>query len=104
MPDPSETSPIRPSSEILPLPRPGVICQPVPDGAVLLDTASEVYYGLNPVGREIWELLPPACGTMSSLCAELRRRYPEVSEEMLRGDVVELLDDLIRGGLAQRPG
>jgi hypothetical protein len=103
MPNPSELSPNPLSTEALPRPRAGVVCQPVSDGAVLLDMESEIYYGLNPVGREIWALLPPACGTLTALCAELRRRYPDVSEDVLRADVTDLLDDLVQGGLVARP-
>lgn len=34
-----------------------VLSQAVGDEAVLLDLGSEQYFGLNPVGRRIWELL-----------------------------------------------
>jgi hypothetical protein len=90
-------------SETLPLPRAGVVCQPVADGAVLLDTASEVYYGLNVVGREVWELLPPASDSLAALCAGLRRRHPEVADDVIREDVTELLADLARAGLVDGP-
>ena len=83
----------------LPDPNPQVIYKPVADGAVLLDTRSEVYYGLNPVGARIWALLPPACSNVEELCAALRREYPDVDEDTLRVDIAELFTDLISHGL-----
>lgn len=88
---------------MLPTARPAVLCQALPDGAVLLDPANEVYYGLNPVGARIWALLPPACGTLDELCAELAREHPEVPRDTLRQDVRELLDELAAAGLVTPP-
>jgi hypothetical protein len=75
-----------------------VFCE-VEDGAVLLSTANEVYYGLNRVGARIWLLLPPAHATVESLCDELHREYPEVELADLRADVEALLADLLHQGL-----
>ena len=47
-----------PTEPMLPSPAPGVLFQALPDGAVLLDTRSEVYFGLNAVGARVWQLLP----------------------------------------------
>jgi hypothetical protein len=88
---------------VLPTARPEVIYQTVEDGAVLLDTAAEIYFGLNPVGAAIWELLPPASQSLDELCAALERRYPDADPEQLRRDVEELLDDLESNGLVSRP-
>jgi hypothetical protein len=83
----------------LPDANPDVIYKPVADGAVLLDTRSEVYFGLNPVGARIWALLPPACTHLDDLCAALSREYPDAAEDTLRADVMELFNDLIAHGL-----
>lgn len=89
---------------MLPRPNPDVIFQAVADGAVLLDTRTEVYFGLNSVGARIWGLLPPACATLEEVCALLCGDYPEVDEPTLRTDVKELLDELATHGLVRFSG
>jgi hypothetical protein len=85
--------------ERLPLPRPAVVSCEVEDGAVLLSTEDETYYGLNAVGARIWSLLPPRHQTLTSLSQELSLAYPDVDPALLRADVVDLLEDLLRNGL-----
>lgn len=84
---------------MLPTHHPDVVCMPVADGAVLLHTGQEVYFGLNTVGVHIWELLRPDVADLESLCTELGTRYPQVDAAELRGDVAELLEALERDGL-----
>lgn len=84
---------------MLPQAGPGVLFQSLPDGAVLLDTGSEVYFGLNPVGARIWQLLPPASRTLDELCAALAAHYPGVETARLQADVAALLDQLAFEGL-----
>ena len=84
---------------MLPLPHPKVVSQTVSDGGVLLDTAGEVYFGLNAVGMRVWQLLPPSCKTLDELCANLAQAYPDVTPDQLRQDVTELLDQLGKQGL-----
>ena len=84
---------------MLPHARPGVLFEPLPDGAVLLDTRTEVYFGLNPVGARVWQLLPPAARTLDELCAALGREYPAGPGAVLRDDVAELLAQLRDQGL-----
>lgn len=79
----------------LPLRQPGVICNPVEDGAVLLQTEDEIYFGLNRVGLRIWELLGESDG-FDDLCTRLAAEYPEVKLDVLRADVRELLEHLER--------
>src|SRR5215213_8254843 len=55
----------------LPKVRTDVIFQVVPEGAVLLATRDEIYYGLNDVGAEIWALLLAAPRSLEDLCARL---------------------------------
>ncbi len=84
---------------MLPTRHPDVVCMPVADGAVLLHTGQELYFGLNIVGVHVWELLRPDVGDLESLCTELGARYPDVSAAELRADVAELLDALEHDGL-----
>lgn len=79
---------------MLPKRHPAVLCQTVAEGAILLHTEREIYFGLNAVGTQVWELLPPKCSDLGELCAELGRRYPEVEPAHLRTDVNELLGAL----------
>lgn len=88
---------------MLPRPHPAVLFQPVPEGAILLHTEQEVYFGLNPVGVQVWELLPPTCRDLDEVCETLGRRYPDVPAEELRRDVSELLDTLATHGLVLDP-
>lgn len=88
---------------MLPLPSTGVIFQKLADGAVLFSTATETYFGLNEVGTRVWELLPPTSSTLDEVCEALGAAYPDAPPATIRQDVTELLDELIREGLAQAP-
>jgi hypothetical protein len=86
-------------ADMLPTPHPRVVCQPVAEGGVLLNTEGEVYFGLNAVALRIWQLLPPSSPTLDELCASLAAAYPDAASEQLRQDVLELLDQLREQGL-----
>ncbi len=90
--------------KVLPQPDSSVICCVVEDGAVLLSTVDEVYYGLNQVGLRIWQLLPPAHADLDELCGVLSREYPGVAMEILREDAEALLTDLAANGLVVSRG
>ncbi|HKK08593.1 MAG TPA: PqqD family protein [Gemmatimonadota bacterium] len=79
-----------------------VVFNALPDGAVLLSTREEVYFGLNRTGARIWELLAET-STLDELCARLGEDFPDAPEEGLREDVVELLDRLASEGLIRVP-
>ena len=79
---------------MLPRPHPNVLFKTVSDGAVLLHVEEEIYFGLNDVGTLIWQLLPPACRDLNELCTRLAEVYSDVPPEVLRADVVELLNEL----------
>lgn len=86
------------TSGVLPAHNEAVVFRTVADGAVLLHTEREVYYGLNPVGARIWELLPES-DDLDQLCVRLGETYPDATSEQLREDVTELLDMLRGNGL-----
>jgi hypothetical protein len=85
----------------LPTPHPDVLCRAVSEGAVLLHTGDEVYFGLNEVGLLIWEMLPPTCHSVDEVVERLAARFPEVDPAEIRVDVEELVEELERGGLVQ---
>lgn len=84
---------------MLPTRNPKVIFKALATGAVLYSTDDEVYFGLNPVGVRVWELLPPAHQTLDDVCRVLASEYPDASEDVIRSDVSELLAELVKLGL-----
>ena len=68
------------------------------EGGVLFSSESEVYFGVNPVGAIIWELLP-SCDTVQQLCATLSQRYSDVGPDRIYRDVMTFLTDLRANGL-----
>jgi len=84
---------------LLPKAHPDVVYCAVEDGAVLLLTSDEVYFGLNEVGALVWELLPPKTQDFDDLCQQLGERYPEAAPSDIRSDVEELLAQLKEQGL-----
>jgi hypothetical protein len=84
---------------MLPTRNEAVIYRTLSEGAVLFSLTDEVYFGLNALAAEVWEMLPPAHQSLDSLCASLAARHPEVSADELRADVVELLTSLESFGL-----
>lgn len=80
---------------------PDVLSQEVGDEAVLLDLASEKYFGLNPVGRRIWELLaeyPSLSDVHLRLCGEF-----EAEPSRIQADLLALATQLRAAGLLKDP-
>jgi len=86
---------------MLPITNPKVVFCTVEDGAVLLSTADEVYFGLNEVGARVWQMLPPHNTTFRQLCDCLVKEYPDAAAEEIMADVRELLQQLREQGLVQ---
>lgn len=84
---------------MLPTRNPKIIFKALATGAVLYSPQDEVYFGLNPVGVRIWELLPPASRHLDDVCRTLVSEFPDAPADMIRADVVELLDELEKLGL-----
>ena len=64
---------------------------------ILLNLATGTYYGLNPTGTVVWNLLHEGKPT-SEIVAALVREF-EVSEDAAAADVETLVDDLAAKGL-----
>ena len=76
-----------------------VLFQAVGDEAVLLNLASERYFGLDPVGTRIWTLLsedPRLQQAFDTLCAEY-----DVEPAQLEADLLELIGQLAEARLVQ---
>jgi hypothetical protein len=69
----------------------------VGDETVLLDLASGNYYGLDPVGARIWQLLGEG-KTLAQVCDVLVAEY-EVPRATLESDVEQLVGQLGEKGL-----
>ena len=76
-----------------------VMFQDVGGEAVLLNLASERYFGLDPVGTCIWNLLvqdPRLQPAYERLCAEF-----EVEPARLESDLLDLVGQLAEAGLVE---
>ncbi len=76
-----------------------VLFQEVGGEAVLLNLASESYFGLNAVGTRIWALLGQNNSlqhAFEALCAEY-----EAEPAQLESDLLHLVDDMAKAGLVQ---
>jgi hypothetical protein len=69
------------------------------DEVVILNLRNGVYYGLDPVGARIWELIQEP-RTVQEVCAVLLEEY-DVTPEQCTSDVLALLRDLEAQGLIE---
>lgn len=76
-----------------------VLFQEVADEAVLLDLKGERYFGLDPVGTRIWQLLQAQAG-LEQVRSALLAEY-DVDPEQLDADLDRLLGQLEEAGLVQ---
>lgn len=72
--------------------RPDVVSTMTGDELVLLSFTTETYYGLNPVGARVWDLLGQGA-SVDTLCTVLGAEY-DVTGDVLRTDVRQVLSDL----------
>ena len=66
---------------------------------VVLDLDSGIYYGLEGIGRRIWELLEEP-SNLADLLARLTSEY-DVEENTLRRDVTHFLNQLLKNKLIE---
>ncbi len=66
---------------------------------VMLDLRDNTYYGLNPVGRRIWELIQQPV-KVSQVRDSLLEEY-DVDPDQCTQDLIALLNDLVNKGLAE---
>jgi hypothetical protein len=76
---------------------PQVMARTVGDETVILDLASGTYFGLDPVGARIWELMGEG-KTLAEICEQMLDEY-EVSPEELERDTLRLAQELADQGL-----
>lgn len=71
----------------------------VADEEVILNLKNGSYYGLNPVGARIWELIQEPM-TVAALIEQLVEEY-EVTPEQCREDITALLHEMQEEGLVE---
>ena len=76
---------------------PHVISRLVEDETVLLDLESGMYFGLDGVGKRIWESIGEGF-TLGETIAVIVSEY-EVEEDQARADVIGFASDLVERGL-----
>ena len=70
-----------------------VMAQEVGDETVILDLANGTYYGLDPVGARIWQLMTEG-QTLVLVCEVMLAEY-EVTREDIERDVLALVQTLL---------
>ena len=74
-----------------------VMARQVGDETVILDLASGTYFGLDPVGARVWQLMGEG-KALSEICDTMLDEY-DVTREALERDVIELARGLNAQGL-----
>lgn len=69
-----------------------VMARQVGEETVILDLASGTYFGLDPVGARIWQLMSES-KTLAEVCATMLAEY-EVTREDIERDVLRLAEEL----------
>jgi Coenzyme PQQ synthesis protein D (PqqD) len=72
---------------------PQVVAREVGNETVILDLVSGNYFGLDPVGARMWQLME-AGTSLAAVCDALVAEY-DVSREALQRDVLALARDLV---------
>ena len=72
-----------------------VLAQELDGETVLLDLASENYFGLNPVGARIWQLIGDGA-TLQAVFDALVAEF-DAEPERIRADLLALIDELAKG-------
>lgn len=76
-----------------------VIIRRLDDESVILDLATESYFGLDDVGASMWACLVGA-DSIEAACAALLNEY-DVEPEQLRADLADFLEQLVEKGLLE---
>ena len=74
-----------------------VLARQVGDETVMLDLAKGTYFGLDPVGARMWQLLAEG-KTLAEICDAIVEEY-DVSRDAVEQDLLGLVTDLMSQGL-----
>lgn len=67
--------------------------------AAILNLKNGVYYGLDPVGARVWQLMQQPA-TLADLCTAIQAEY-DVAPEQCRTDLKNLLNELVLNQLVE---
>ena len=84
------------SAFVIPAP---VMSRLVGDETVLMDLATGIYFGLDGVGKRIWETIAEG-ENLAAVIATIATEY-EVEESRAQADVIEFVGELVDRGLLQ---
>jgi hypothetical protein len=73
---------------------PEVLSGRIDEEVILMSVAADSYFGLDPVGSNIWEMLSKQPASVNELVDYLTEDY-EVPKETCREDVQQFIDDLL---------
>jgi len=76
---------------------PDVMARQVGEECVMLDMAHGTYFGLDPVGARVWQLLEEG-RTLLEVCDRMVEEY-EASRSDIERDVIRLVSELGESGL-----
>jgi hypothetical protein len=79
--------------------RPGPLTAPVDGELVLLETGQSMYFGLDRIGRRIWDLLEQP-QSVAALCGTLEGEF-EVEPETCRADVLAFVEEMEQARLLE---
>ncbi len=77
-----------------------VVSREVSGEFVLLDLESGIYFGLNPVGSRIWQLLDEKPQALSAICDIVEAEF-DASRDVIEADAVSLTGELVEQGLIE---
>lgn len=77
-----------------------VVSREVGGEFVLLDLESGIYFGLNPVGSRIWQLLDEKPQALSTICDIVEAEF-DASRDVIEADAVSLTGELVEQGLIE---
>ena len=76
---------------------PQVMSRLVGDETILMDLSSGIYFGLDGVGKRIWETISDG-QNLVEVAAVISSEY-EVDEDRAQADVIEFVSELVERGL-----
>lgn len=79
-------------------PNPRAMFRVIDDEAVILHLDAGLYYGLNPVGTRIWQLLGESA-SVAQICEAIVAEF-DVSADEAGADVASFLEALVENDLA----
>lgn len=74
-----------------------VMARQVGDETVILNLASGTYFGLDPVGSRVWQLIAED-RTLAQVCDLMMAEY-DVARETIEADILGIMDNLSTQGL-----